>query len=404
MPRTEQVLSIFLASPGDVSEERRRVKDVVDTWNTSWSRELSVRLDLLQWETDAYPDAGDDAQDVINRQIPDDWDLFIGLMWCRFGTPTARAGSGTEEEFQRAVDRRNTADSRVALLLYFKDGPIAPSKIDPTQLAGVRSFQDEARSLGLLTWSFNDADDFERLLSVHITKHVQEWRRAANSVVQPRPPVKQQSTSTVPADPQSEVSKIAQARAESEDDGYLDLFEEFSTRSTEIQEISERLNAAQNHLTEKTNEGRLELERLGSGPNPGSHRAFRASIAKVAEEMLAYAKIVNDESPRFRLAMDKSMSALLKLMNISGDLFPDQLSEAKTAAFVLLQTLAGSRTAIQGFRDSTIALPKMSKEINAAKRRQAEALAGLISEFERAERLLSEGIAAIGAIASQAED
>src|SRR5690606_11155231 len=33
MPKIEQVLSIFLASPGDVSDERGRVDAFVDEWN-----------------------------------------------------------------------------------------------------------------------------------------------------------------------------------------------------------------------------------------------------------------------------------------------------------------------------------------------------------------------------------
>ena|SRR3989337_1199459 len=32
-------------------------------------------------ETHTYPGIGEDAQDVINKQIDDDYDIFIGLMW-----------------------------------------------------------------------------------------------------------------------------------------------------------------------------------------------------------------------------------------------------------------------------------------------------------------------------------
>lgn len=73
MPRSEEVLSIFLASPSDVTEERSRAADVVFEWNRAWSRNLGMRLELLRWEDDAYPDIGEDAQDVINHQIPNDW-------------------------------------------------------------------------------------------------------------------------------------------------------------------------------------------------------------------------------------------------------------------------------------------------------------------------------------------
>lgn len=395
MPRTEKVLTIFLASPGDVQEERLRLKDVVESWNTAWSRELSVRLELLRWETDAYPDAGEDAQDIINKQIPDDWDIFVGVMWCRFGTPTARAGSGTEEEFIRAVNRRRTSQTKVALLLYFKDEPIAPSRIDPSQLACLQKFQSETRAQGLLTWKFSDADEFEKLAVLHITKHVQEWRHTPVPL-----PVQDAETPSSTASalledtlPNLPVSSVQDAVVD--DDGYLDLLEEFTLRSDEIQQVAERLNDAQTRLSAKTTEGHQELERLNSDPSVASVKKFRAAIALVADEMLAYTKLVDAEVPNFRQAIDKSMGALLKYLNIAADLYPDQLRDAKSAAFTLLKTLSESRQAVEGFRASTVSLPKMTKELNIAKRRQATALSALILEFEHGERLLSEGIAAL---------
>jgi hypothetical protein len=43
-----------------------------------------VFLDLIQWETHAWPGFGADAQDVINREI-EPGDIFIGIMWRRIG-------------------------------------------------------------------------------------------------------------------------------------------------------------------------------------------------------------------------------------------------------------------------------------------------------------------------------
>ena len=46
-----------------------------------------------------------DGQDVINRQIEDKYDLFIGIMYTKFGSPTNRAESGTVEEFEIAYKK-----------------------------------------------------------------------------------------------------------------------------------------------------------------------------------------------------------------------------------------------------------------------------------------------------------
>src|ERR1700756_3440394 len=99
MPRDERVLVVFLASPSDLEPERSRLEEVIRELNVTWTRTLGVRLELVSWETHGYPGVGADPQDVLNRQLPNDYDIFIGLMWTKFGTPTGRAGSGTEEEF-----------------------------------------------------------------------------------------------------------------------------------------------------------------------------------------------------------------------------------------------------------------------------------------------------------------
>ena len=92
---------VFIASPGDVSEERDVVSLVVNELRRILSDIRQVELEPVRWETHAWPDVGADPQDVINRQISR-YDVFVGIMWRRFGTPTKRAESGTSEEFDRA--------------------------------------------------------------------------------------------------------------------------------------------------------------------------------------------------------------------------------------------------------------------------------------------------------------
>ncbi len=394
MPRSEEVLSIFLASPGDVADERARVAEVIFNWNRAWSRHLGLRLELLRWEDDSYPDIGDDAQAVINRQIPDDWDLFIGVMWARFGTPTSRSGSGTQEEYERALARHNTA-SEVSLLFYFKDASIPPSKIDTAQLKLVQDFKKSVQSAGLLTWDFPDIDQFEKLVELHITKHVQQWRKAKTT--------QENSTHTQPlADLPPDASKtetLPASKAETDDDaGYLDLLEMFSEQAGEMEQIAGRLTVAQQELTEQTNKGRNELDRLKDDPSTASAKAFRSTIAAVADEMLKFTARVEAEVPLFRTSVDASMGTLTRLATLSAELYPERVNEIKVATFSLLQNLVSARESTAGFKDSTASLPRMTKELNFAKRKQVAALAALIAELENGERLLAEGLTVISGL------
>jgi len=105
MPKRVTILRVFVASPGDVDEERRSLEDVIRELNLIWTKQKEVMLELVEWETHVHPGFSADAQAVINDQIADQYDIFIGVLGTRFGTPTGRAASGTEEEFERAYTR-----------------------------------------------------------------------------------------------------------------------------------------------------------------------------------------------------------------------------------------------------------------------------------------------------------
>ncbi|MCX6600910.1 MAG: DUF4062 domain-containing protein [bacterium] len=165
MPIQQTVVQAFVSSPDDVREERDCLEDVVRELNSTWSKSLGIRLELIRWETDGYPGFGSDAQDVLNRELPDDYDIFLGIMWTRFGTPTGRAGSGTEEEFNRAYRRYKEGEHDLKILFYFKNAPIEPDKVDAAQLASVRRFRDGLGEMGSLYWIFNNRNEFEQLAS-----------------------------------------------------------------------------------------------------------------------------------------------------------------------------------------------------------------------------------------------
>src|ERR1035437_9659402 len=105
MPRNVNQLRVFIASPGDVPTERARLEKVVRELNLSQPSEALVQLELIRWETHTYPSFGASPQGVINEQIGCDFDIFIGILWSKVGTPTSKYPSGTLEEFQLAYKR-----------------------------------------------------------------------------------------------------------------------------------------------------------------------------------------------------------------------------------------------------------------------------------------------------------
>ncbi len=115
---------IFVASPSDVEFERKQMDKIVQELNITLpalAPNKQLTLELVKWESAVAPGMGRDAQDVVNQQIGD-YDVFVGIMWKRMGTPTSVAQSGTEEEFRHAYATWEK-NKRLPILFYFSQAP-----------------------------------------------------------------------------------------------------------------------------------------------------------------------------------------------------------------------------------------------------------------------------------------
>jgi len=184
MPHPTQLVRIFLASPGDVSDERSAARRIIAETNRTIASSQGITLQLVGWDTDTVPQLGADPQSIVNSQIADagDYDLFIGIMWNRFGTPTPRAGSGTEEEFRHAVDAQRST-GRPHIMFYFCKSPTALERLEVIdQKRKVVQFREEVETMGLVQ-TYGDAIEFERLFR----EHLHRWLMTLDPKV-PAPP------------------------------------------------------------------------------------------------------------------------------------------------------------------------------------------------------------------------
>ena len=131
MQRTRHILNLFLASPSDVTVERAMADDVVATVN-KLIRLLGWQIDIHKWE-DTSPAFGR-PQAKINPMV-DECDLFIGLLWERWGQPSGEFSSGFEEEYERARTRRK-ASGAPEIWMVFKEVHAEKLK-DPGTSAGI---------------------------------------------------------------------------------------------------------------------------------------------------------------------------------------------------------------------------------------------------------------------------
>lgn len=106
-PRQLKQYHVFLASPGDVGEERQSVRKFFDEYNHNTARLWNVRFEVVDWENHATVGIGR-PQELITQQTLEKYReslaLVIGIMAQRFGSPSGKAESGTEEEFNWAME------------------------------------------------------------------------------------------------------------------------------------------------------------------------------------------------------------------------------------------------------------------------------------------------------------
>ncbi len=139
----------------------------------------NISLELIRWEKDITPDIGEDPQDVVNIQTPADFEIFIGIFWKEIGSPTARAESGTIEEFERTKRRYDSNSENVRIMLYFKESPPEKmSDIDPEKLRKVREFKERVSSDGAFYREFTSIDDFAQNIKMDLLKITKEWNQS----------------------------------------------------------------------------------------------------------------------------------------------------------------------------------------------------------------------------------
>jgi hypothetical protein len=176
--RRVNVLRVFVASPDDVRKERERLKLIIDEVNKEIGSESGVQLELVKYETDVTPGMASDPQDVIDKQINDDYDIFIGILWKKFGTPTKNASSGTEAEFNRAYERNTTSPGIVDIMIYFKESPIDRNEIDPKQIELIDGFRKNLGGKGILWTTFKTMRQFEEGIRRHLHSVVRTFKES----------------------------------------------------------------------------------------------------------------------------------------------------------------------------------------------------------------------------------
>ena len=236
MSSNRKILYAFLASPSDLPDERKAIRDVIAEFNESWAEALGYQVELLRWEDTA---AGSGRpQELINQDV-DRCDLFIGLIYKRWGTPPDKDGkfsSGFHEEFERSMARHATSGSP-EIALFFKEIPKEFMEDPGGDLKRVLEFKEKLiAEKEILFKEFPKVRELEPLVRKKVIAYVNSVR-AADADSEPS------EVRTKPAEPEPETDKDEEkspgtSLVPAEDFAFLENFVDRISRKDAMDDLS----------------------------------------------------------------------------------------------------------------------------------------------------------------------
>lgn len=168
MPRKNvTAYDLLISCPGDVSKYVDVVKECIESFNITIGRLNSAEIVGQHWSTSSYAQSGDMPQEILNKQFVRDCDAAIAIFWTRFGTPTDKYASGTEEEIEEMI----SAGKQV--FMYFVTEPVDMNSVDLEQYKKVQDFKGKYEEKGIYGTYFtvSNVEDLRRLFTNHLAMH-----------------------------------------------------------------------------------------------------------------------------------------------------------------------------------------------------------------------------------------
>ncbi len=168
MPRKNvTAYDLLISCPGDVSKYVDVVRECIESFNITIGRLNSAEIVGQHWSTSSFSQSGDRPQEILNKQFVRDCDAVVAIFWTRFGTPTDKYGSGTEEE----IEEMRLAGKQV--FTYFVTESVDLNKVDLEQYKKVQDFKAkyEGEEKYGTYFTVGNVEELRKLFSNHLTMY-----------------------------------------------------------------------------------------------------------------------------------------------------------------------------------------------------------------------------------------
>ena len=391
MLQTRKIIRIFVSSPDDMRHEREQLGKIVQSVNRSWGHVFKSQFELIRWETHGVPGFGQDAQDLLNKELPDDFEVYIGLMWARFGTPTGRAGSGTEEEFCSAYARFKEDPTSVRIMFYFKETQIPLEDIDPDQLGRVRKFRVSLEEKGGLLGTFKTDAEFQSLINEHLAHVIVKFED------QPSPEAETNSNHHNDRVDNNEEMGIIE---------YWEIWDETIEKLAAVtNKIAKYTNDHGRQLREHTRETLSAIDE--HKPDNVPRKKAKALIAKAANTINVYGDRISENSSEFDAHLREAASSAEHLIRLETSSDYRNIEGLKDTLYVLTglyDSIVEAKNSLKSFQLATDEIPPMTRELNRAKKKTVTILQQILDSMNAGELIFGNAITTLESAIERGEE
>lgn len=355
---------IFLSGPSDVANHIESARTLIHKVNLL-SEPLGVQFDGFDWLESVTPAVGVEPQSVINAQAKG-YSAIIAVLGARIGTPTNGYESGTVEEVEIALGNLDALPfGGSSVMVFFKSSILDIRTADLSEAAKIQALRKSLGPRGVLYKDFSDDEDFERsllrcfgvLLGRHFAHNPDVELEQADDI----------RSASVPTDDE-----------ESEDDfGILDLDESVGEKLRSSADRLHAISAALSNATEIMNRKTSEIDGAIATDNKAEIKKIISAVARAFDDVSGK---IEENSAEIRTdffdASEKIRRIIeIQIADISGDAADSNIEELAGSIVSLSEGIEEARSGMQSYSTSVTRLPRLTKDMNVAKRRLLAATA-----------------------------
>lgn len=356
---------LLISCPSDCEEFKDTVVHLLSITNQFCETFLDARIEHIYFKENVPSGAASEAQKVINSNVRDQFDIYVGLFWSRLGTPTSTHRSGAVEELDIAYEM-NQLSGRVGIHVYFCEADISKELFRNSNAQEIEWLRSHVRDKGILYKSFVTAAQLQSHLSVDVVADLKQLLR--------------ESAATTKHESAKSLNPELVA-------GFL---ESIASRFNHLKERTLLMTTSMRDFSACMEKRTAEITRIGNMNKPF---AVKAALEGVFKRIVHDMQVLDGQYQEF---LDHSIPTVQECM-VELELMTEVLGIARglpamknfyAALAVLRETTADSTSKFVGSKGALIKFPASNRSVFDAK-------TSLLTAYDQVEGLLVSLIAGL---------